>query len=243
MIPIPAIDLKNGKVVRLLQGKFEEEKIYDEDPAVVAGQFEKEGASRLHVVDLDGALGGMPKNKNLVERILGRVSIPVEVGGGVRDLKTADNYFTLGARWVILGTRASLDKGFLKEALLEFKEKVIVGIDAADGLIATDGWTRITSIKALELAGEVEALGGKTVIYTDISKDGMLAGPSVDQIKTLSRTVSISVIASGGVAALDHITQLIALKQKNIIGVIIGKALYENKFKLKDAVTLCSQKG
>ncbi len=243
MIPIPAIDLKNGKVVRLLQGKFEAEKVYYDDPVIVAKQFEKEGASRLHVVDLDGALGGVPKNSGLVKHILGQVSIPVEVGGGVRDLKTADNYLKLGARWVILGTRASLDKGFLKEALSEFKEKIIIGIDAIDGFIATDGWTKITSIKALGLAGEVEELGGKTIIYTDISKDGMLAGPSVEQIKTLSQTVSVDVIASGGVAALDHISQLLALKQKNIIGVIIGKALYERKFSLKEAVALCSQKG
>lgn len=242
MIPIPAIDLKGGKVVRLLQGKFKEEKVYFDKAETVAKKFEEAGASRIHVVDLDGALFGTPKNIGSVEKILGTVKTPVEVGGGIRDLKTVVRYLDCGARWVILGTKACLDKGFMKEALAEFKEKIIVGIDALGGLVATDGWTKVTKIKAVDLAKDVEAAGGKAVIYTDISKDGMLQGPSLKELKAFSESVALDVIASGGVGALQDLSDILDLNQKNIKGVIIGKALYENKFELRDALQLCSQR-
>ncbi len=243
MIPIPAIDLKGGKVVRLLQGQFKEEKVYCEDPGDVAGRFQDEGAERIHVVDLDGALQGIPKNLDCVHKILASVSVPLEVGGGVRELKTAKTYIGMGARWVILGTKACLDKGFVKEALSEFGEKIIVGIDALEGYVATDAWTKVTKTRALDLAKEVEAQGARTVIYTDIMKDGMMRGPSISQIKALSQAVKMDVIASGGIGELLDLSQLMDLKQKNITGVIIGKALYEKKFSLKEAVRLCSQNG
>ncbi len=241
MIPIPAIDLKNGKVVRLLQGNFNEEKVYPETPAVIAKRFEEAGAARIHVVDLDGALGGQPKNLNLVEAIVRSVKTPVQVGGGVRSLKTAEMYFQLGVSWVIFGTQACLDPGFLKEVIAEFKDRAIVGIDALSGFVATDGWTKVTRVKAVDLAKNVESLGAKTAIYTDISKDGALGGLNLKEIDALSRSVSMNVIASGGVSSLDDIQALMGLRQKNIAGVIIGKALYENKIQLKDAVKLCSQ--
>lgn len=242
MIPIPAIDLKGGQVVRLLQGNFKEEKVYPEAPDEVAKRFENEGASRIHVVDLDGALKGEPKNIGSVEKILKAVRTPLEVGGGIRDLKTAHRYLDSGVRWVIFGTKACLDKGFLKEAVAELKEKAIVGIDALDGFVATDGWTKVTKMKAVQLAQETERLGGKTVIYTDISKDGALKGPNIPPIKSLCESVSLEVIASGGVSSLEDILKIADLKLKNLMGVIIGKALYENKLSLKDALRTCLQK-
>ena len=239
MIPIPAIDLKDGNVVRLLHGNFKEEKIYFEKAPVVAKNFEADGAERLHVVDLDGALHGKPKNITSVEAILKSVRMPVEIGGGIRDLKTAKLFFEMGVSWVILGTKACLDKGFLQEALAEFKNKIIVGIDASKGLVATDGWSKITNIRAAAFAADVEKLGGETIIYTDISRDGALAGPNLTEIEAMGRATKMNVIASGGVGALSDLSKISALKQKNITGVIIGKALYEKKFTLRDAIRTC----
>ena len=243
MIPIPAIDLKGGKVVRLLQGKFKEETIYPDGPEKIARRFEEQGASRIHVVDLDGALKGTPKNLSSIEKILKSVRTPLEVGGGIRSIEIAASFLEMGVAWVILGTKACLDEGFLKEALAELGEKVIVGIDALDGFIATDGWTQVTRTKATDLAKTVQSLGGKTVIYTDISKDGALKGPNLKQIRDFSQSFSEDVIASGGISSLDDLSKIMALKRENIKGVVIGKALYENKFTLKDAVKACSQKG
>ena len=240
MIPIPAIDLKNGKVVRLLHGNFKEEKIYFDKPQTVAKRFEEEGAQRLHVVDLDGALEGKPKNFECVEAILKEVKTPVEAGGGVRSLKAATHYFEAGVSWVVFGTKACLDTGFMREAITEFKERAIIGIDALNGFVATDGWTKITKIRAADLAKDVEALGGKTVIYTDISKDGALQGINLKEIQVLSQSVSMNIIASGGVSSLQDIQSLLDLKQPNISGVIIGKALYEKKIQLKDVVRACA---
>ena len=242
MIPIPAIDLKGGKVVRLLQGKFKEEKVYFDGPEKIAKRFEEEGASRIHVVDLDGALEGTPKNLSSVEKILKIVRTPLEVGGGIRSIEIANSFLEMGAAWVILGTKACLDRGFLEEAPAELGEKVIVGIDALDGLIATDGWTKVTRTKATDLAKTVQDLGGKTVIYTDISKDGALKGPNLKEIRDFSRAFSNDVIASGGISSLEDLSKIMALKRENIKGVVIGRALYENKFTLKDAVKACSQK-
>ncbi len=239
MIPIPAIDLKDGRVVRLLQGDFKEETVYSEVPHEVAKGFEDDGAERIHIVDLDGALRGKPKNIKCVEEIIKRVKTPLQVGGGIRDIKSAKEYFNIGARWVILGTKACLDKGFLKEAVREFGDKAIIGIDARDGLVSTDGWTKVTDHKAIDLAREVEAAGGKTIIYTDISRDGALKGPSLKEIKILSLAVKIDVIASGGISAAHDILNLLTLKQKNITGVIIGKALYEKKITMKEALAAC----
>lgn len=242
MIPIPAIDLKNGKVVRLLHGNFKEEKIYFDKPETVARRFAEDGAARLHVVDLDGALEGRPKNFSCVEAILKHVKTPIQAGGGVRSLKTAEHYFEMGVSWVVFGTKACLDTGFMREVIKEFKHRAIIGIDALNGLVATDGWTKITKIRAVDLAKDVEALGGKTVIYTDISKDGALQGINLKEIQTLSQSVSMNIVASGGVTSLQDIQSLIDLKQKNIAGVVIGKALYENKIQLKDAIKTCLQK-
>ena len=240
MTVIPAIDLKGGRVVRLRQGKFSEESVYNEEPAVIAKRFESEGAARIHVVDLDGALKGEPKNVALIETVLRAVRVPVEVGGDIRELAQAQRYLEMGARWVILGTKACLDEGFLKEALAEFGERVIVGIDAKDGQVAIDGWTRVLPQKAVDFAKKTEKLGGKTVIHTDIAKDGALQGPNLAQCTEMCEALSIDVIVSGGVSSLKDLEALRALKKKNLKGVVIGKALYEKKFSLREAVAACS---
>ena len=242
MIPIPAIDLKGGKVVRLLHGNFKAEKVYSEKAEAAAENFQREGAARIHVVDLDGALSGVPKNLAVIETLASKVRVPIEVGGGIRDLKTAERYISMGVSWVILGTKACLDLGFLKEAVREFGSKVIVGLDALDGILATDGWTQKTKIKAVAHAAEVKACGAATIIYTDISKDGALKGPNLAGIETLAKSVDLEVIASGGISSLADLRALRALSCKNIQGAIIGKALYENKFTLKEAIQVCSQK-
>ena len=239
MIPIPAIDLKDGKVVRLLHGNFKEEKIYFDGPESIAARFREGGATRIHVVDLDGALKGKPANLDSIERIIKESRVPIEVGGGIRNLEIAETYFEMGVSWVILGTKACLDQGFLKEALSEFGERIILGLDALNGLIATDGWTRVTKISAVELAKQAEKLGAKTIIYTDISKDGALKGPNLPEVAAIADAVSVNVIASGGIGSLADLKALTQLKRKNISGVIIGKALYENKFTLPEAIKTC----
>ena len=240
MFPIPAIDLKEGRVVRLLQGKFEAESVYPEEPRFLARRFAEEGAQRIHVVDLDGALKGEPKNILLIESVIRAVKVPVEVGGGIRKPEQVERYLAMGAGFVILGTKACLDPGFLKEALAAFGERVIVGIDASHGQVAVDGWTKILPQKALDFVKQVEAFGGKSVIYTDIAKDGALAGPNLSQVSAVCDEVSIDIIASGGVSSTADLKALVALKKNNLKAVIIGKALYEKKFSVKEAVSACS---
>lgn len=240
MIAIPAIDLKDGKVVRLFQGKFDAESVYAEAPETIAKRYESEGAERIHVVDLDGALEGKPRNLAIIERILRAVKTPVEVGGGIRDVERAKKYLEMGARWVILGTQACLDEGFLKEAVSELGARVIIGVDAREGHVAVEAWTKVLPLQALEMVKRVEAFGGETVIYTDIAKDGALSGPNLKQAKRVCESVSLSVIASGGVGSLKDLEALHALKKENLLGVIIGKALYEKKFSLKEAIGACS---
>lgn len=241
MLAIPAIDLKDGQVVRLFQGKFDSQTTYAEKPEEVAKRFEEEGAKRIHLVDLDGALKGTPKNQSAVERILKKVRVPCEIGGGIRSLDVAEEYLRMGLSWVILGTKACLDRGFLKEAVGEFKEKVILGLDAKDGLIATDGWTKVTKEKAAGFAVEAEKIGVRQIIYTDISKDGALKGPNLSEIENLAKSIRADVIASGGIGSLKDIEALRKLKQPNISGVIVGKAIYEKKFSVSELVKACSQ--
>lgn len=241
MIPIPAIDLRGGHVVRLFRGDFNVEKIYPTTAEAMALSYQEDGAKRIHIVDLDGALRGEPKNMDAIESVLKKVKVPIEVGGGIRDLKSAARYFSMGVSWVILGTKACLDQGFMVEAVQEFGDKIIVGMDALGGMIATDGWTKVTKIRATELAKSFEAVGGKTIIYTDISKDGALAGPNLTEVSTMCDAVGVSIIASGGVGSLVDVKNLLNLKRKNLAGVIIGKALYESKISLKDAVKTCLQ--
>ncbi|MDD5096933.1 MAG: 1-(5-phosphoribosyl)-5-[(5-phosphoribosylamino)methylideneamino]imidazole-4-carboxamide isomerase [Candidatus Omnitrophica bacterium] len=238
MLIIPAIDLRNGAVVRLFQGKFDREKVYSHDPIKVAKHWAKQGAQFLHVVDLDGASSGAPKNLLIVKEIAQKVGLPFEFGGGVRSLEMIAQLLSLGAQRVVLGTRAANDAQFLKKAWKKFGEKIIVSIDALKTKVLTQGWNNSASKTVLDFAGELKEIGFKQLIYTDISKDGALVGPNVLGIKELIRKTGLDVIASGGVASLKDLTKLKSLEKKGLSGVIIGKALYEGKFTLAEALKI-----
>lgn len=235
MLIIPAIDLRGGKVVRLFQGKFDREKVYSHDPVKVAKHWAKQGAKFFHIVDLDGASGGVPQNMLVLKKIIDEVKIGVEFGGGVRSLDTISKLLGLGVMRVILGTRAAADAGFLKQAWKKFGDKVIVSIDAKDGQVATRGWNSKTSKTALAFAQELKKTGFKQLIYTDISKDGTLSGPNILSIKELLKASGLNIIASGGVAGLNDLIKLKKLVKSGLAGVIVGKALYEGKFTLAQA--------
>jgi len=240
MLIIPAIDIKDGKVVRLSQGKFTQEKVYSQDPVAVAKKWHDIGALRIHLVDLDGALKGELKNLDVLRRIKDQVNVPVEFGGGIRTLDAVERVFEMGADYVILGTKACEDEAMLKEILKRHNEKTIISIDAKGGFVATDGWTKVSDIKAIDLAKKVESLGARVIIYTDISKDGMMKGPNLEAIENMLGSVKkLLVIASGGVSSLVDLMALKQLEAKGLYGVIIGKALYENKISLEEALEIC----
>ena len=238
MLIIPAIDLRNGKVVRLFQGKFNQEKIYSSDPVKVAKHWAKQGAKFLHIVDLDGASSGVSKNLEVLKNIITQVGVPLEFGGGVRSIETISELLELGVERVVLGTRAANDAQFLKKAWKKFGEEIIVSIDAKDGKVLTQGWNKSSSKTTLDFAEELKEVGFKQIIYTDISKDGALVGPNILGIKELIRKTGLDVIASGGVASLKDLIKLNSLAKKGVSGVIVGKALYEGKFTLAEALKL-----
>jgi len=238
MLIIPAIDLRNGKVVRLFQGKFDQEKVYSSDPVKVAKHWVRQGAKFLHIVDLDGASSGAPKNLEALKKILDQIGVPLEFGGGVRSMETISALLGLGVQRVVLGTRAANDAQFLKKAWKKFGEKIIVSIDAKDGKVLAQGWNRATSKTVLKFAKELKEVGFKQLIYTDISKDGALAGPNISGLKELIKETGLDVIASGGVASLKDLLKLKKLQKSGLSGVIIGKALYEGKFTLAEALKL-----
>ncbi|TPV46319.1 1-(5-phosphoribosyl)-5-[(5-phosphoribosylamino)methylideneamino]imidazole-4-carboxamide isomerase [Bacillus dicomae] len=229
----PAIDLKEGRCVRLYQGEFSKETVMNEDPVAQAIIFEKSGAKTLHIVDLDGAIAGESLNLPIIEKICKAVRIPVQVGGGIRSLIVVEKLFSVGVDKVILGTAALYDKEFLEEAVRLYKEKIIVGIDAKNGFVATRGWLDISEISYIDLAKGMENVGVQTIVFTDISKDGTLAGPNVEQLELLQKSVGIRLIASGGVASIQDVKKL---NDMNIYGVIIGKALYEKTIDLEEVL-------
>ncbi len=238
MLIIPAIDLRGGKVVRLFQGKFNQEKVYSSDPVKTAKHWARQGAKFLHIVDLDGAKTGKPKNLESLRRIISEVGIPLEFGGGVRSIQTISNLLKLGVQRVVLGTKAASDVEFLKKAWSKFRERIIVSIDAKGGKVLTQGWNQKSSKTVLTFAKELKKIGFKQLIYTDISKDGTLTGPNILEIKKLIKETGLNIIASGGVSDLKDISNLNKLKKKGLSGVIIGKALYEGKFTLTQALKL-----
>jgi phosphoribosylformimino-5-aminoimidazole carboxamide ribotide isomerase len=238
MLIIPAIDLKGSKVVRLFQGKFDRQKVYSADPVGVAKHWAKQGAKFLHIVDLDGAASGAPKNIDSLKKIIDQVGIGVEFGGGVRSIQTISKLLSLGVERVILGTRAASDARFLKQAWKKFGEKIIVSIDAKCGKVLTQGWNCRAAKTTLVFARQLKKIGFKQLIYTDISKDGTLTGPDIFGIKKLLSETQLSVIASGGVANLNDLAKLKRLKKQGLSGVIVGKALYEGKFTLAEAFKL-----
>ena len=236
MIIIPAIDLKDGKCVRLLQGDFRQVTVYGDNPVQVAHNWREQGAERIHIVDLDGSLAGSPKNRESIRAIVRDVGLPVQVGGGIRNMGCIEEYVNMNVRWVILGTAALKDEEFVREACRTFPGRIILGIDARDGKVAVQGWTEKTSVSPEELAGRYANEGIAAVVYTDIKRDGMKTGVNVEDTEALARAINIPVIASGGVASLDDIKKLAAVKDSGIFAVITGKALYSGAMSLSDAI-------
>jgi phosphoribosylformimino-5-aminoimidazole carboxamide ribotide isomerase len=228
MLLIPAIDLKDGKCVRLKQGDMNESTTYGDDPAAVARRWVDAGARRLHLVDLNGAFAGKPINEGAIKSILAAVGdeIPVQLGGGIRDLDTIERYLDDGLSYVIIGTAAVKSPGFLKDACSAFGGHIVVGLDAKDGKVATDGWSKLTGHEVVDLAKKFEDYGVEGVIYTDIGRDGMLTGINVDATVKLAQALSIPVIASGGLSGIGDIEKLCAVEGEGITGVICGRAIY-----------------
>jgi phosphoribosylformimino-5-aminoimidazole carboxamide ribotide isomerase len=239
MLIIPAIDLKDGQCVRLTQGNMHQATVYSNDPAAMARHWQDQGAHLLHVVDLNGAFEGEPKNLSHIEAIVNAVSIPVQVGGGIRSLDTVRMYLGAGAKRVVMGTTALTNRHLVEEILEVFPERVVVAIDAKNGLVATDGWKTVTGITAREAIVSLSGLALAAVIYTDIAKDGMMAGPNILSLKLIADASPVPVIASGGISSLDDIAAIKALGPK-IEGIILGKALYEGVIDLKQAIAAAS---
>ena len=237
MIIIPAIDLKEGKCVRLEQGLMDKATIYSEDPASTAKHWEAQGAELLHVVDLDGAFAGSPRNLPAIVAIRDAIKIPIEVGGGIRDMATVRKLVSIGIDRIILGTAAIKDPSFVQAACNAFPGKIIVGIDAKDGLVAIKGWAEMTKVQAIELARQMEGYGVIAIIYTDIKRDGMLSGPNVEATRDLAKALHIPVIASGGVHTMTDIEKLMEIRHSGVSGVITGKAIYSGSLDLKEAIT------
>lgn len=236
MIVIPAIDLKDGRCVRLVQGRKEEETVFSDDPAAVAKSFEAQGAERIHVVDLDGAFDGKPKNREQLKRVVRAVTIPVQTGGGIRSLEAIEDLLELGVDRVILGTVALKRPELVREACRRFgSERVLVGIDARDGRVAVEGWVEESSVNAVELAREMHAAGVREVVFTDIRRDGMLTGPNFESLEEMLET-GMRVIASGGVASVDDLVRLAAYAPKGLSGAIVGKAIYTGAVELEAAI-------
>jgi phosphoribosylformimino-5-aminoimidazole carboxamide ribotide isomerase len=238
LIVIPAIDLKGGQCVRLLQGDFERTTVYGDDPVAMAASWKEQGAERLHVVDLDGSLAGEPRHGREIRQIVEQTGLPVQVGGGIRTMKTAEAYLRLGVRWVILGTAAQSDPGFVHGACRTFPGQVILGIDAVGGCVAVRGWTERTEEKAADLALRFVEDRPAALVYTDIARDGMGTGVNVEATGSLAETVGIPVIASGGVSGIGDIERLLPLERKGVMGVIAGKALYTGALCLGEAIKL-----
>lgn len=239
MIIFPAIDIKNGKVVRLLQGKFDQVTEYAEDPLVVARKWITEGARWLHLVDLDGAKTGTIQNKQHIINIARTLNVPVQMGGGIRTAEDVQSLIEGGVARVILGTKVVEDITFLKTMLEKWPDKIAVSLDCHNGYIAQSGWTKTSKVKALDFVHELEQLGLKCLIYTDIARDGMLTGPNYPELEKILDTAKIPVIASGGIAHIDDIKRLKKLTPKGLLGAITGKAIYEGKLSLKEALSLC----
>jgi phosphoribosylformimino-5-aminoimidazole carboxamide ribotide isomerase len=236
VIIIPAIDLKGGQCVRLAQGDFQRVTVYGDHPAEVAKLWQQKGAERIHVVDLEGSLEGSPRNRTAVEDIIREVNIPVELGGGIRDMATIEAYVRMGIRWVILGTAAVRNESFAREACQTFGDSIILGIDAADGRVAVQGWTEQTALSAVDLARRYEIYDVAAIVYTDIKRDGMETGVNIEATKSLAQAVRVPIIASGGVSGLRDIEQLAAIESFGVMGVIAGRSLYTGALSLEEAI-------
>lgn len=242
MIVIPAIDLKNGVCVRLEQGLMDRDTVFNDNPAAQALDWQNQGAELLHIVDLDGAFAGEPKNRAAIEAIVKAISIPAQLGGGIRDMETIEAYLSMGLSRVIIGTAAQRNPELVREACAKFPGKIVVGIDAKSGMVAVQGWAEVTGITAADLARKFEDCGVAAIIYTDISRDGMLQGPNLEATKALAEAVNIPIIASGGVSTLKDIENLMAIESSGVTGVITGKAVYTGSIKLAEAIAVTKGK-
>jgi len=240
MLIIPAIDLKDGHCVRLEQGRMDKATVFSDDPAKMAARWAKAGARRLHVVDLNGAVDGKPRNEAAIKALVGAIDsdIPVQLGGGIRDLDTIERYLDDGVSYVIIGTAAVKNPGFLHEACDAFPGHIIVGLDAKDGRVATDGWSKLTGHDVIDLAKRFQDYGVEAVIYTDIGRDGMLTGVNIAATVRLAQSLSVPVIASGGIASLEDVKNLRAVEQEGIAGAIAGRAIYEGRIDFAAAQSL-----
>ena len=238
MIVIPAIDLKEGNCVRLEQGEMNRDTVFSDNPAEQALKWQEAGAELLHLVDLDGAFAGIPKNKAAIESIIKAIKIPAQLGGGIRDIATIEAYLSLGLSRVIIGTAAQRNPELVIEACQKFPGQIVVGIDAKNGMVAVQGWAELTDISAVDLAKKFEDCGVAAIIYTDISRDGMMGGPNLEATRALAEAISIPVIASGGVSSLKDIENLMAIEQSGISGAITGKAIYTGAINLREAIAL-----
>jgi len=243
MLLIPAIDLQNGHCVRLRQGDLGDSTTFSDDPAAMATQWLDQGARRLHLVDLNGAVAGKPKNEAAIKAIVRAINdeIPIQIGGGIRDLDTIERYLDNGISYVIIGTAAVKDPGFLRDACSAFPGNIIVGLDARDGKVATDGWSKLSRHDVHDLARKFEDYGCEAIIYTDIARDGMLSGVNIDATVRLAQHVTIPVIASGGVTNLDDIKALCSVADQGIEGAILGRSLYEGTLDFAEAQELADE--
>lgn len=240
---IPAIDLLDGKCVRLSQGDLKQATVYSSSPAEVAKKWEKMGAGRLHVVDLNGAVEGRPVNRDAIRQICSSVSMEVELGGGIRDLETIEAYMDDGVDYVILGTAAVKDPVLLKQSCARFAGRIIIGIDARDGMVSVQGWTEETRTDVIDFACRLDSKAVKAIIFTDISRDGMLTGPNLESTVRLANAVKIPVIASGGVSGIQDVKNLLNCGAPGIEGVIIGRALYTGAIDLEECIRLVEVKN
>ena len=242
MLIIPAIDLKDGHCVRLEQGRMDSATVFSKEPGKAAAQWAGKGARRLHVVDLNGAVSGKPRNEAAIKDIIGSLDsdIPVQLGGGIRDLDTIERYLDDGVSFVIIGTAAVKNPGFLHEACDAFPGHIIVGLDAKDGKVATDGWSKLTGHDVVDLAKRFQDYGVEAVIYTDIGRDGMMTGVNIEATVRLAQALSVPVIASGGLNSLDDVRALMAVESEGITACITGRAIYEGKLDFAAAVKLAS---
>jgi len=243
MLIIPAIDLKDGHCVRLKQGAMDQATVFSDDPAAMARHWLAQGARRLHLVDLNGAFAGKPRNEEAIKAIVGAVgdAVPVQLGGGIRDLDTVERYLDDGISYVIVGTAAVKTPGFLHDACYAFPGHVMVALDAKDGKVAVDGWSKMTGHDVIDLAKKFQDYGVEAIIHTDIGRDGMLTGVNIQATVQLARSLSVPVIASGGITDLEDVRALCAVEQEGIVGAITGRAIYQGTLEFAEAQTLADK--